>query len=174
MRNLPVPKNRESRHDQHCEKFFSSLLEASPGERHQRLVLTFINNLKDDLDRSLGHLAQTYTLHGYCQHLLYRHAELRDGLSAEYRCYPGLVSLIKKDWEWLRGSQAPKFVEAMRHLMDRLRLKVNDRKTRVCRLPEETFDFLGYTIGRCYSPTTGRSYLGTRPSKRAVQRICRS
>ena len=95
---------------------FKKLLEASPGERGQRLVITFINNLKNDLDRSLGHLAQTYTLHGYCQHLLYRHAELRDGLSAEYRCYPGLVSLIKKDWEWLRGSQAPKFVEAMRHL----------------------------------------------------------
>ena len=68
---------------------------------------------------------------------------------------------------------ADEALEAMRHLMDRLRLKVNDRKTRVCRLPEETFDFLGYTIGRCYSPTTGRSYLGTRPSKRAVQRICR-
>jgi len=95
---------------------FRKLLEASPGGRDQRLVLTFINNLKDDLDRSLGELAQTFTLHGYCQHLLYRHAELRDGLSAEFRCYPGLVSLIKKDWEWLRDSQAPKFVEPMRHL----------------------------------------------------------
>ena len=95
---------------------FRKLLEASPGGRNQRLVLTFINNLKDDLDRSLGELAQTFTLHGYCQHLLYRHAELRDGLSAAFKCYPGLVSLIKKDWEWLRDSQAPKFVEAMRHL----------------------------------------------------------
>ena len=95
---------------------FRKLLEASPGERDQRLILTFINNLKDDIDRSLGELARTFTLHGYCQHLLYRHAELRGGLSTEFRCYPGLVSLIKKDWEWLRDSQAPKFVEAMRHL----------------------------------------------------------
>lgn len=68
---------------------------------------------------------------------------------------------------------ADEALQAMRHLMDRLRLKVNERKTCVCRLPEETFDFLGYTIGRCYSPQTGKSYLGTRPSKRALQRICR-
>ncbi len=73
---------------------FRRLLETSPGERDQRLVLTLINNLKDDLDRSLGHLTQTYTLHGYCQHLLYRHDELRDGLRAYYRFHPGLVSLI--------------------------------------------------------------------------------
>jgi len=29
---------------------------------------------------------------------------------------------------------------------------VNDTKTRVCKLPEEKFDFLGYTFGRCHSP----------------------
>jgi hypothetical protein len=38
-------------------------------------------------------------------------------------------------------------------------------KTRVCKLPEEKFNFLGYTFGRCYSPKTGRAYLGTTPSK---------
>jgi hypothetical protein len=27
------------------------------------------------------------------------------------------------------------------------------------RLPEEKFDFLGYTFGRCYSPKTGRAGL---------------
>ena len=31
-----------------------------------------------------------------------------------------------------------------------------------------------YTIGRCYSPKTGRAYYGTKPSKAAVQRICRT
>ena len=35
-------------------------------------------------------------------------------------------------------------------------------------LPEETFDFLGYTIGRCYSFKTGRAYVGLRPSKKKV------
>jgi len=37
---------------------------------------------------------------------------------------------------------------------------------------EEKFDFLGYTFGRCYSPKTGRAYLGTVPSKKRVIRIC--
>src|SRR5687768_15810437 len=41
-----------------------------------------------------------------------------------------------------------------------------------CRLPEEKFDFLGYTFGRCYSPETGRSYMGTVPAKKRVQRVC--
>ena len=43
----------------------------------------------------------------------------------------------------------------------------------VSRLPDEAFDFLGYTIGRCYSPKTGRAYIGTRPSKKKVTRLCR-
>ena len=50
---------------------------------------------------------------------------------------------------------------------------MNEAKTRRCRLPDESFDFLGYTIGRCYSPKTGRAYLGTRPSTKKVQRLCR-
>ena len=50
----------------------------------------------------------------------------------------------------------------MRDIMSRL--TVNETKTQVCRLPEEKFDFLGYTFGRCYSPQTGRAYLGTVPS----------
>jgi group II intron reverse transcriptase/maturase len=61
---------------------------------------------------------------------------------------------------------------AMRDMVRRLRLTVNDTKTRVCKLPEEKFDFLGYTFGRCYSPQTGRAYLGTTPSKQRVQRVC--
>ena len=30
-----------------------------------------------------------------------------------------------------------------------------------------------YTIGRCYSPKTGRAYIGTRPSRKKVMRLCR-
>ena len=62
----------------------------------------------------------------------------------------------------------------MRNMMSRLKLTVNESKTRVCRLPEEKFDFLGYTFGRCYSPKTGRAYWGTTPSKKRVQRICKA
>jgi hypothetical protein len=60
----------------------------------------------------------------------------------------------------------------MREMMQRLRLTVNENKTRVCKLPEEKFDFLGYTFGRYYSPRTGRAYFGTTPSKQRVQRVC--
>jgi RNA-directed DNA polymerase len=61
---------------------------------------------------------------------------------------------------------------AMRLMMSKLKLTVNEKKTRVCHLPEEKFDFLGYTFGRCYSTRRGRAYLGTTPSKKRVQRIC--
>ena len=60
----------------------------------------------------------------------------------------------------------------MRTMMSVLKLTVNEKKTRVCKLPEEKFDFLGYTFGRCYSSKTGRAYLGTTPAKKRVQRIC--
>jgi reverse transcriptase-like protein len=63
---------------------------------------------------------------------------------------------------------------AMRAMMSKLKLTVNESKTRVCYLPEEKFDFLGYTFGRCYSMRRSRVYLGTVPSKKRVQRICRA
>src|SRR5262249_22214119 len=68
--------------------------------------------------------------------------------------------------------KAEQALVTIRDMMRKLKLTVNETKTRVCTLPEEKFDFLGYTLGRCYSPKTGRSYLGTTPSKKRVQRIC--
>jgi hypothetical protein len=59
----------------------------------------------------------------------------------------------------------------MQDIMTRLKLTVNERKTHVCRVPEQYFDFLGYTFGRFYSTQTGRPYLGTRPSKKSVTRL---
>jgi hypothetical protein len=70
-----------------------------------------------------------------------------------------------------RGS-AEEAMTVMRNMMSKLKLTVNEKKTWVCRLPEETFDFLGYTIGRCYSKQTGRAFLGTKPSAKTVRRIC--
>jgi len=60
---------------------------------------------------------------------------------------------------------------AMRDMMNRLKLEVNDRKTRLARLPDETFDFLGYTFGRLYSWRTGHSYYGCCPSLKAMKRL---
>jgi RNA-directed DNA polymerase len=60
----------------------------------------------------------------------------------------------------------------MRQLMSRLGLTVNEEKTRLVPLPDEHFDFLGYTVGRFYGKD-GRPYWGTRPSKKAVKRLMR-
>ena len=69
------------------------------------------------------------------------------------------------------GKQA---MTAMRTMMGRLKLTVNEEKTGRCRIPQERFDFLGYTFGRCYSAKTGRAYIGTRPSKKSIKKVCRT
>jgi RNA-directed DNA polymerase len=68
--------------------------------------------------------------------------------------------------------RAEEALAKMQAMMTKLRLTVNETKTRVAKLPEEKFDFLGYTFGRCYSTKTGRAYLGTVPAKSRVVRIC--
>lgn len=71
-----------------------------------------------------------------------------------------------------RGS-AESALAAMRDIMGRLKLTVNETKTHVCRLPDESFQFLGYTFGRLYSPRTGTAYLGFCPAKKKVIGFCR-
>jgi hypothetical protein len=68
----------------------------------------------------------------------------------------------------------PEAEAAMRDMMRLLKLTVNEKKTKLCRVPAETFDFLGYTFGRCYSPQTGRAYLGTKPARKAIRKLCES
>ena len=71
-----------------------------------------------------------------------------------------------------RGT-ADEAMTVMRGMMSKLKLTVNETKTRLCRLPEETFDFLGYTLGRNYDRRTGESYMGPRPSRKKIDRLCR-
>ena len=61
---------------------------------------------------------------------------------------------------------------AMEAMMGKLKLTVNPQKTRICRVPEESFDFLGYTLGRCHRAKTGEAYIGTKPSKKRVAGLC--
>jgi hypothetical protein len=55
--------------------------------------------------------------------------------------------------------------------MNKLKLAVNEEKTRVCKVPEKEFDFLGYTFGRLYSARTGQARLGYRPLKKSISRV---
>jgi RNA-directed DNA polymerase len=72
-----------------------------------------------------------------------------------------------------KRGKAGEALQHMREIMGRLKLTVNEEKTRVCKVPEETFDFLGYTFGRMYSMRTGQARLGYRPSKRSIQNMVR-
>ena len=69
---------------------------------------------------------------------------------------------------------ADEALSTMQAMMSKLKLTVNAAKTEVRKLPAETFDFLGYTIGTCYRPRTGTSYLGSRPSAKRVLRVKRT
>ncbi|MBN6743011.1 group II intron reverse transcriptase/maturase, partial [Acidithiobacillus sp. MC6.1] len=70
-----------------------------------------------------------------------------------------------------RKGKAEEALTSMRKIMGKLKLTVNEEKTRICRVPEETFDFLGYTFGRMYSPKTGKAYIGMRPSKKSIRHM---
>jgi RNA-directed DNA polymerase len=71
-----------------------------------------------------------------------------------------------------RPGNAEAAMTRMVKLMTRLGLGVNATKTRIARLPEGQFDFLGYTVGRFHGKN-GRPYFGTRPSRKAVKSLLR-
>lgn len=67
--------------------------------------------------------------------------------------------------------KAEQALQKLRDIMGKLKLTVNEEKTRICKVPQETFDFLGYTFGRLYSPKTGKARIGMRPSKKSIKRM---
>ncbi len=74
-----------------------------------------------------------------------------------------------------RGN-AEEAMARMREMMEKLRLTVNEKKTRRATLPEDTFTFLGYTFCRQYSrrkDQAGTSYLGPRPALKKIRGLCR-
>ena len=46
-----------------------------------------------------------------------------------------------------RKGKADEALQRLREIMDRLKLTVNEQQTRMCKVPEGEFDFLGYTFG---------------------------
>jgi group II intron reverse transcriptase/maturase len=76
------------------------------------------------------------------------------------------------DFVILTRGRADEALTAMRDMMAKLKLTVNEKKTRKCSLPNETFTFLGFTFGRRTSWQTGRAYVAPAPSTKKVQAIC--
>ena len=70
-----------------------------------------------------------------------------------------------------KRGMAEEALQQMREIMGKLKLTVNEEKTRICKVPEGEFDFLGYTFGRRYSPKTGRAYIALWPSKKSIRRM---
>ncbi len=70
-----------------------------------------------------------------------------------------------------RRGKAEEALQRLRAIMGKLKLVVNEEKTRICRMPEGQFDFLGYTFGWMHSMMTGKPYLGMRPSKKSIRRL---
>jgi RNA-directed DNA polymerase len=70
-----------------------------------------------------------------------------------------------------KGGNVAKALETMRRMMGQLKLTVNEEKTRTCHVPEEEFDFLGYTFGRRYSAKNRRPYLAAWPSRKSIRRM---
>ncbi|WP_201724175.1 group II intron reverse transcriptase/maturase [Bradyrhizobium centrolobii] len=73
-----------------------------------------------------------------------------------------------------RRGKAEEALRQLRRIMGRLKLMVNEEKTRICKVPEGEFDFLGYTFGRMYSAKTGQARLGYRPSRKSIKRVIES
>jgi RNA-directed DNA polymerase len=69
-----------------------------------------------------------------------------------------------------RRGNAEAALHRLREIMGKLKLTVNEEKTRICKVPEGEFDFLGYTFGRMYSARTGQARLAQRPSKKSIRR----
>src|ERR1700704_7078979 len=70
-----------------------------------------------------------------------------------------------------RRGKAEEALQRLHEIMGKLKLTVNEEKTRICKIPEGEFDFLGYTFGRMYSARTGKARLGQRPSKKSIRRM---
>ncbi len=68
-----------------------------------------------------------------------------------------------------RKGKAEEALQRLHEIMGKLKLTVNEEKTRICKIPEGEFDFLGYTFGRMYSARTGQARLGYRPSKKCIR-----
>jgi len=69
-----------------------------------------------------------------------------------------------------RGT-AEEALAVTRDLMRRIKLELNEEKTRIVNARHAPFDFLGYTFGPRYSPRSGAWYLGAAPSKTRVRRL---
>ena len=67
-------------------------------------------------------------------------------------------------------AKAEEALSRLREIMGKLKLTVNEDKTRICKVPEGQFDFLGSRSDGCIR-ITGKARLAMRPSKKSIRRM---
>ena len=65
-------------------------------------------------------------------------------------------------------------MKAMENIMERIGLTVNGDKTRLVKMPEGKFVFLGYEFCTLYSWRTKKKYIGTRPAQKSIKKMTES
>jgi RNA-directed DNA polymerase len=92
-------------------------------------------------------------------------------LGLEYRLGSRIVTYADDLVILCKRGKAEEALQWMRQIMGKLKLTVNEEKTRICKVPEGEFDFLGFTFGRRYSATTGKARTALWPSKKSIRRM---
>jgi superfamily I DNA/RNA helicase len=96
---------------------FKKLLKILNCSQDEALVLTFINNLKGDLEKDLSGYSSVYTFHGYCLYLLKNQSSFWVNISKDFEYYPSLTQIVISDWSMVnRKQKSPKFVAYIRRL----------------------------------------------------------
>lgn len=85
-------------------------------DKDRCLALTFLNNLKYELEDKLCDSASVYTFHGYCYRCLHRDPKLRAGLTDCFQFFPKLGALVATDWEVRFSTKAPDFADHFQNL----------------------------------------------------------
>jgi RNA-directed DNA polymerase len=83
--------------------------------------------------------------------------------------YNAKIVSYADDFVILTRGCAQAAMEKAGSILNKIGLKLNEEKTRVCRVWEESFNFLGYTFGRLYG-YRGRTYLGQKPSPKGMEK----
>jgi hypothetical protein len=116
----------------------------------------------DKFDGEFASRSQTYASRGPCV----IDGEVTSVIGVR-RAKAALSSGCKPHVVLCRRGKAEEALRQLRMIMGKLKLRVNEEKTRICKVPEGEFDFLGYTFGRMYSAKTGQARLGYRHRARA-------
>ena len=67
-----------------------------------------------------------------------------------------------------RTGKAEAAMQSLREIMSKLKLTVNEEKTRICKVPGGEFDFLGYTFGRMFRRGPARPASATGRQRKAL------